>query len=113
MISVANIIRQVRVDVKDINEVKYSDWDIENALNKALRLTANHFSMLNTDFMERSIAMLDTPLKLHFSPPIAEGIADELHGDALPEDFISVVKVIRPDGYEFTHRQDMSIRGII
>ena len=35
MISVANIIRQVRVDVKDINEVKYSDWDIENALNKA------------------------------------------------------------------------------
>ena len=43
MISVANIIRQVRVDVKDINEVKYSDWDIENALNKALRLTANHF----------------------------------------------------------------------
>ena len=56
MISVANIIKQVRIDVKDINEVKYSDWDIENALNKALRLTANHFSMLNTDFMERSIA---------------------------------------------------------
>ena len=100
MISVVNIIKQVRIDVKDINEVKYSDWDIENALNKALRLTSNHFSMLNTDFMERSIAMLDTPLKLHFSPPIAEGIADELHGDSLPEDFISVVKVIRPDGYE-------------
>ena len=31
MISVANIIKQVRIDVKDINEVKYSDWDIENA----------------------------------------------------------------------------------
>ena len=40
MISVANIIKQVRIDVKDINEVKYSDWDIENTLNKALRLTA-------------------------------------------------------------------------
>lgn len=100
MISVANIIRQVRVDVKDINEVKYSDWDLENSLNKALRLTANHFAMRNSDFMERSIVMLDEPLKLRFAPKIAEGIADELHGDSLPKDFISVVKVIRPDGYE-------------
>ena len=91
MISVANIIRQVRVDVKDINEVKYSDWDLENSLNKALRLTANHFAMRNSDFMERSIVMLDEPLKLRFAPKIAEGIADELHGDSLPKDFISLM----------------------
>ena len=56
MIAVSNVFRQVRIDLKDINEVQYSTWDLENALNKALRLTANHFSTKNTDFLSRSIS---------------------------------------------------------
>lgn len=100
MIAVKNIFKQIRIDLKDINEVQYSDWDLENAMNKAVRLMANHYSMHNTDFLTKSILICDTPTKLHFAPPISEQIAEKLHGDSLPEDFISIVKVIRPDGYE-------------
>lgn len=100
MIAIANIIKQVRIDLKDMNEVQYSDWDMENAINKVLRLTANHFSMLNADFTEKAKLMLDSPLRLHFRPPTSEQIAKELHGDHLPKDFVAVVKVTRPDGYE-------------
>lgn len=100
MISVANIFKQIRIDLKDINETQYSAWDLENAINKALRLVCNHFSMRNTDFLTRSTVMCDTPIHVLFAPPIAQGIAKELHGTSLPDDFISIVKVIRPDGYE-------------
>lgn len=120
MIAISNVIRQVRVDLKDINEVQYSDWDMENAINKALRLMANHFSMLNSDFMTRSVAMLDFPLRLHFAPPVGKNIAKELRGDVLPADFVSIIKVLRPDGYELhpstghiDHRKYLIYRGCI
>lgn len=102
MIAIANIIKQARIDLKDMNEVQYSDWDMENAINKVLRLTANHFSMLNADFTEKQKLMLDSPLKLHFKPPTSKQIAKELHGDHLPIDFVAVVRVTRPDGYELS-----------
>ena len=100
MIAVKNIFKQIRIDLKDINEVQYSDWDLENAMNKAIRLMANHYSMRNTDFLTKSILICDAPTKQHFAPPISEQISDRLHGGSLPEDFVSIVKVIRPDGYE-------------
>ncbi len=100
MIAVANVFRQVRIDLKDINEVQYSTWDLENALNKALRLTANHFSTKNTDFLTRSIMICLERVSNLFAPPTSDHIAEPLHGDTLPEDFISIVKVMRPDGYE-------------
>lgn len=100
MISVRNIFKQVRVDLKDVNEVQYSNWDLENALNKALRLTANHFSTKNTDFLTRSVKICVERTRNLFSPPTSCHIDEHLHGDTLPEDFISIVKVMRPDGYE-------------
>lgn len=100
MISVKNIFKQIRIDLKDINEVQYSTWDLENALNKALRLICNHFSTKNTDFLTRSVAMCDTPIQALNSPPVSFDIGRTLHGTSLPNDFISIVKVMRPDGYE-------------
>lgn len=100
MITVKNIFKQIRIDLKDVNEVQYSNWDLENAINKAVRLMANHYSMRNTDFLTKSILICDTPTNSLYAPPISEQIAERLHGDSLPDDFVSIVKVIRPDGYE-------------
>lgn len=100
MIAVSNVFRQVRIDLKDINEVQYSTWDLENALNKALRMTANHFSTKNTDFLSRSVKICLEKIRNLFAPPTCCHIAEQLYGDNLPDDFISIVKVMRPDGYE-------------
>ena len=60
MIAIKDIFKQVRIDLKDMNEVQYSTWDLENAINKAIRLMANHFSMIHTDFLTRTVLTCDT-----------------------------------------------------
>lgn len=100
MIAVSNVFKQVRIDLKDVNEVQYSNWDLENAINKALRLTANHFSTKNTDFLTRSVEICTEKARDAYKPPTSDSIAEQLYGDTLPDDFISIVKVMRPDGYE-------------
>lgn len=100
MIAIKDIFKQVRIDLKDMNEVQYSTWDLENAINKAIRLMANHFSMIHTDFLTRTVLTCDTPVDFDVAFPIDREHNGELYGASLPDDFVTVVKVLRPDGYE-------------
>ena len=83
MIPVSDIIQQVRIEEKDVNEAKFSDWDIINAINKALRLMSNQLAQMNTDFMERTIRY---------------DMGETWVGAELPKDFITVQRVERFNG---------------
>lgn len=110
MITVADIIRQVRIEVQDINEVDYSDWDIMNQLNKAMRLIANRFAMTNSDFMLKMVEYVDseeaTNLRIVYDVPFNEKL---LEFD-LPDDYVSVDKVLTKRGYELSPSVDGLIR---
>ncbi len=80
MIAVNDVIAQIRIDEKDMDEVRYSDWDILNALNKTLRIAANYFSTKNTDFFDKSLDIE--------AEEAGEGID-------LPDDYITVRQVVR------------------
>lgn len=99
MIAVKDIITEVRLGVKDFNKKAYSDYEVITHVNKSLRMICNYLSQRNNDFTERSVLICDTPIAKHFIEEIAINIDKRLHGDRLPEDFLSVVKVVRPDGY--------------
>lgn len=109
-IAVADIIRQVRIEEKDINEVKYSDWDIVNALNKAMRLIANRFAMTNSDFMEKAVEynIPDDSVRVgrvYYDDPYAN-----LAEFDLPDDYEAVDKVLARNGYELSPSVDGLVR---
>lgn len=110
MITVADIIRQLRIEEKDVNEVKYSDWDIINALNKAMRLIANRFAMTNSDFMLKMVSYSNGE---EAEPTI---VTDVPYNDmtlaeyALPDDYVAVDKVLTTNGYEMSPSVDGVIR---
>lgn len=110
MITVADIIRQVRIEVQDINEVDYSDWDITNALNKAMRLIANRFAMTNSDFMVKMVEYSDSEetnnLRIVYDRPFNEKL---LEFD-LPDDYVAVDKVLTMKGYEMSPSVDGIVR---
>lgn len=85
MIPVSKIFEQIRIDEMDMDAVKYSDWDLENALNKALRLICNQLSQMNTDFCEKEIDLTEEDLR---------------EGYELPKDFLSVWYIVAPNGYK-------------
>ena len=110
MITVADIIREVRIEVQDINEVDYSDWDITNALNKVMRLIANRFAMTNSDFMVKMVKYSDTKEadspKIIYDMPLSE----KLFEYELPDDYVSVDKVLAMNGYEMSPSVDGIVR---
>ena len=52
MITVKNIIAEVRYKQQDNNEVRFSDYDIIQCLNEAIRYINRSFSLKNADFLE-------------------------------------------------------------
>ena len=109
MITVADVIELVRQDEKDINEVKYSDWDILNAINKTMRLIANRFAMTNSDFMEK---MVTYPADSTNQGRIIydEGYNKNLTEYDLPDDYVAVDKVLAENGYEMSPSVDGIVR---
>lgn len=55
MISAKEILRLIRYKTKDNNEIRFSDYDIKNALNEALRYIGQSQSLQNNDFLEAVI----------------------------------------------------------
>ena len=109
MITVADVIELVRQDEKDINEVKYSDWDILNAINKTMRLIANRFAMTNSDFMEKMVtyhADSTNQGRIIYD----EGYNKNLTEYDLPDDYVAVDKVLAENGYEMSPSVDGIVR---
>lgn len=93
MIKANKILRMVRRKVKDNNEVQYSDYDVLDALNECIRYVSQDFSMKNSDFLEK--------IKKYRQDEMGVNFASE--GAELPEDFVSLVSVIRArDGYHLS-----------
>ena len=55
MINVKDIIQSVRFKQKDNNEVKFSDYDIIQSLNEAVRYINRTFALKNSDFLEKEV----------------------------------------------------------
>ncbi len=53
MINVTDIMQSVRYKQQDNNEVKFSDYDIIQSLNEALRYINRSFALKNSDFLEK------------------------------------------------------------
>ena len=93
MIKANKILRMVRRKVKDNNEVQYSDYDVLDALNECIRYIGMDFSMKNSDFLEKIKKYRQDEMDIDFA---SDGVD-------LPEDFVSLVSVIRArDGYHLS-----------
>lgn len=78
------IIASVRFKQKDNNEVKFSDYDIEQSLEEALRYLNQSYALRNSDFLEK----------------LKEYRKEEQEEFSLPDDFISLVSISHPEtGY--------------
>lgn len=93
MIKAKKILRLIRSKVKDNNEVTYSDYDVLDAMNECIRYLNMNYALKNSDFLERIKKYRQDEMGITFSTDGAE----------LPEDFISLVSVIRArDGYHLS-----------
>ena len=109
MIDVKKIVRQIRTEQKDNNEIKFSDYDILNALNKCIRYVNQSFSMKNSDFLERSKEYIQDEINAEIhalnqtGTEIIPDVAFDKTGVGLPDDYVSLISIIRfSDGYKLS-----------
>lgn len=102
MIDVKDLVHSVRYKQKDHNEVKFSDYDIIQSLNEAIRYINRSFALKNSDFLEKEkfyhLAEMNEEIDKE-----NEGIEDEdekkphleyKDGFDLPDDLLSIVSVV-------------------
>lgn len=89
-IAAKEVLRMVRYKQYDNNEIKFSDYDVQNALNEALRYIVQSQSLQNSDF-------LDT-VKYYSEEEINKEIAAA--NEDLPENERSPFICFRKDGVE-------------
>lgn len=103
MITVQKIIRLVRFKEKDNDEIKYSDYDIISSLNEVIRYMNIRFSMMNADFLEKSVILDEKQINEEIAAYNATAEEDNrkeqvrfgLTGVELPDDFLSLIGVVR------------------
>lgn len=103
-ITAKRISRQVRYKLNDNDEVKYSGYDMLNAINESIRYLNQSYALSNSDFLEKIKEYrvdemnkevdeynenkgIDDPEKEHYD--------FEKTGAELPDDFILLVRVAR------------------
>lgn len=99
MIKAKDIINLVRYQLKDNNAVQYSDYDVMHALNSCLRYINQYY--INSDFLEQVVyyreneinAKIDEENKTADTP--VKHVSMKLTGVELPDDFLSLVRVVR------------------
>lgn len=113
MIKAKDVLRAVRYKVKDNDELVYSDYDIKNALNEALRYIVQSHSLRNSDYLEINVNFDEDALNAEIQeynktimeqPDYNEEDLKPLYnfrktGIELPEDFLILGGVTRGDGY--------------
>lgn len=88
MIPVSEVIAEIREAENDIDEVKYSDYDLLSAINKTIRLMSNQLALMNSPFTEGAV---DYPA------------SDVLVGADLPDDYMTLRKVVSSEtGYNMS-----------
>lgn len=84
MIAVERLVRRIRFKENDNNEIRYSDYDILQAINECVGYVNQEYAVRSADFLEK-IVRIDEP---------------ESEGTELPADFLTLLSVCRArDGY--------------
>lgn len=99
MINVKDIIQSVRFKQKDNNEVKFSDYDIIQSLNEAVRYINRTFALKNSDFLEKEVEyrLDEINEKIDEENETAEEEKPRIEysdGFDLPEDLLSIVSIV-------------------
>ena len=99
MIKAKDIINLVRYQLKDNNAVQYSDYDVMQALNSCLRYMNQYY--INSDFLEQVVYYREDEINAQIDEanqtadtPVAH-VSMKLTGVDLPDDFLSLVRVVR------------------
>jgi len=104
MISAQKVIRLVRFKEKDNNEIQYSDYDIIQSMNEAIRYMNMRFSEMNADFLERTVLLDEKTINeeidaanaaLPAGSPMQTAVEFPVTGVELPDDFLSLMDVLR------------------
>lgn len=79
-IEVSRLIRKIRLKAVDFDEIKYSDYQIINAINDVIEYLNMSYALRNSDFLEKikEYDLTDEQLK---------------NGVSLPYDFVTLVSV--------------------
>ena len=110
MIKASKILRMVRKKLNDNDEVKYSDYDVLDALNECIRYINVNYSMKNSDFLERIKRYRQDEMNAQIaaynetaSEEDQKSLVDFSSGVDLPADFLTLVNVIRAsDNYHLS-----------
>ena len=99
MMKAKDIINLVRYQLKDNNAVQYSDYDVMQALNSCLRYMNQYY--INSDFLEQVVYYREDEINAQIDKanqtadtPVAH-VSMKLTGVELPDDFLSLVRVVR------------------
>lgn len=127
MIEAKKILKLIRYKLGDNNEIEFSDYDIKNALNEALRYIVQEQTMQNSDFLEVSNLFDEVEMnKELLEAKESEEPAEEtelydfrLKGLDLPEDFSTIAGVtdvygrdLRPcDSTKIPRRMEYKVMG--
>lgn len=97
--TVSEIMRGIRYKQKDNNEVLYSDYDILQAINEALRYINQTYAMKNSDFLEKMQPYRIREMNAEIdewneaNPGDQKEYVDFREGVDLPEDFLTVASI--------------------
>lgn len=88
MIEVSALVRKIRFKQKDLHEIKYSDYEIVQAINEALSYLNQSMALGNSEYLEKDKKyILDNE--------------ENINGVSLPYDFMTLISVTRiRDGYK-------------
>lgn len=64
MFSYEEIKRLIRFKEKDINEIKYSDYEIRHAVNECIRYFNNSYALQNSDFLEKIVDFVEDDMNV-------------------------------------------------
>lgn len=107
-IAAKDVLRMVRFKQQDHNEIKFSDYDIKNALNEALRYIVQSQALQNSDFLDAVKYYSEEEVNAEIAAANEElpeesqrqPISFKKDGIELPEDYVVVSGVTRAyDGY--------------
>lgn len=107
-IAAKDVLRMVRFKQQDHNEIKFSDYDIKNALNEALRYIVQSQALQNSDFLDAVKYYSEEEVNAEIAAENEElpeesqrqPISFKKDGIELPEDYVVASGVTRAyDGY--------------
>lgn len=102
---VKDIVAGIRFKQKDNNEVKFSDYDILQSMNEAVRYINQSYSMRNSDFLEKMEFYHQKEMNEEIAawneehPEEPRDTVDFRKGVDLPDDFLTLVSLRSTRGY--------------